>query len=198
MASAPARKVPCEKKWHTLLKIRKYYLAPNFVGGNKRISPHKKIVLYCTYFQAEPLTDAELARLAPNISSMTMRNIAVQRLGFTEDQVETLVDECRENKEGFVGKVLIRWRNRNISSGREVRICVFTYGIFSERGTEFPPVQLNLKYLNTGRARLIRKWLIQSVDTGQVSQTVFSIIHIFLVPWVLWISPMATGVTINH
>ena len=29
----------------------------------------------------------ELAQLAPRISSMTMRNIPVQRLGFTEDQV---------------------------------------------------------------------------------------------------------------
>ena len=68
----------------------------------------------------EPLTDAELARLAPKISSVTMQNIAVQRLGFTEDQVETSNDGCRKNKEGFVSKVLIKWRNRNATNSRKV------------------------------------------------------------------------------
>ena len=46
----------------------------------------------------EPLEDAELACLAGKISSMMMRNMAVQRLGFTEDQVETLIDQCGEIK----------------------------------------------------------------------------------------------------
>ena len=68
----------------------------------------------------EPLTDPELARLAPKISSVTMRNIAVKKLEFTEAQVETLNDECREYKEGFVSKVLIKWRNKNPTNSRTV------------------------------------------------------------------------------
>ena len=68
----------------------------------------------------EPLTDTELARLAPKISSVTMQNIAIQRLGFTKDQVETLNDGCWENKEGFVSKVLIKWRNKNATNSRKV------------------------------------------------------------------------------
>ena len=73
----------------------------------------------------EPLTDAELARLAPKISSMTMRNIAVDRLEFSEEEVETLIDECRDDKQSFVRKVLTRWRNRNFAESRQVNFSLF-------------------------------------------------------------------------
>ena len=74
-------------------------------------------------FQMKSLTDAELAQLAPKISSVTMRNIALQRLGFTEPEVETLSDECRENKQSFVCKILIMWRNKNHTDSRRVMFC---------------------------------------------------------------------------
>ena len=67
-----------------------------------------------------PLEDSELAQIAPNFSSMTMRNLAVQRLGFTEDQVKTLSDECGENKISFMTKILVRWRNKNSTNSRQV------------------------------------------------------------------------------
>ena len=72
----------------------------------------------------EPLTDAELARLAPKISSMTMRNIAVQQLEFSEEEVETLIDECRDDKQSFVRKVLTRWRNRNFAESTEAKFLI--------------------------------------------------------------------------
>ena len=50
------------------------------------------------YIQNMPLEDAELAQLASKISSLTMRNMAVQRMGFTDAEVETLSDECREKQ----------------------------------------------------------------------------------------------------
>ena len=71
-------------------------------------------------FQTEELKDAELARLAPKISSMTMRNIAVQGFGFTGDEVETMIDQYHENKEAFVFEVLRKWRNKTFSQSREV------------------------------------------------------------------------------
>ena len=68
----------------------------------------------------EPLTDAELARLAPKISSVTMLNIAVQRLGFTDAQVKTIIHQCWQDMERFVREILVRWRNRNATNSRKV------------------------------------------------------------------------------
>ena len=56
---------------------------------------------------------------------MTIRHIAVQRFGFTGDEVETLIDECRDNKETFVFKVLRKWSYKNYSQNREVRTIAF-------------------------------------------------------------------------
>ena len=72
------------------------------------------------YLQLEPLTDAELARIASKISSMTMRNLAVQRLGLSQDQVDTMVDECRENKQSLNRQILVKWRNMNAKDSRQV------------------------------------------------------------------------------
>ena len=68
----------------------------------------------------EPLTDTDLAQLAPKISSMKMRNIAVESLGFTEDQVETSIHECGQDMKSFVRQILINWRNRNPTNSRKV------------------------------------------------------------------------------
>ena len=84
------------------------------------LSERFEFTLSTILIQMKPLTDADLALLAPKISSVTMRNIAVQRLGISDAEVETLSDECRKNKESFVYQVLIRWRNGNISFAREV------------------------------------------------------------------------------
>ena len=65
----------------------------------------------------EPLTDADLAQLAPKISFRSMQSIAIQRLGFTEAQVESLVDGCREDTEKFRRQILVQWRNKNTGSG---------------------------------------------------------------------------------
>ena len=37
-----------------------------------------------------------------------------------------------------------------------------------------------------------------NVDTDQAALTVLDVIHGFGLPGVPWVSPMATGVTINH
>ena len=39
---------------------------------------------------------------------------------------------------------------------------------------------------------------IMFVDTDQAALTVLDVIHGFGLPGVPWVSPMATGVTINH
>ena len=70
--------------------------------------------------QMEPLTDAELARLAPKISSMTIRSIAVQRLEFTEDQIQTMIHQCWPDMESFTRGILVKWRNRDATNSRMV------------------------------------------------------------------------------
>ena len=70
----------------------------------------------------EPLTDADLARLAPKISFRSMQSIAIQRLGFTQAEVESLVDGCREDTEKFRRQILTQWRNKNATGSRRVRL----------------------------------------------------------------------------
>ena len=70
-----------------------------------------------------PLTDAELARLAPKISPRLMQSIAIKRLGFTEAKVESLEYECREDTEKFTRQILRQWRNKNGSGSRQVLYC---------------------------------------------------------------------------
>ena len=98
-----------------------------------RVRPVKPWLIRYNDSQIEVLGDTELARLAPKISSMTMRNFAVQRLGLTEQEVETISDECRENKESFKRRILVKWRNRNAQGSRKVnrlllKCIVLLYG----------------------------------------------------------------------
>ena len=48
------------------------------------------------------------------------------------------------------------------------------------------------------RLRLRQVVIIVCVDTDQAALTVLDVIHGFGLPGVPWVSPMATGVTINH
>ena len=59
--------------------------------------------------QNDALTDAVIARLASKLSSRELEHIAVQRLGFTEDEVTNLRSECHEDSNRFNRKILIRW-----------------------------------------------------------------------------------------
>ena len=68
----------------------------------------------------EVLTDGELARLAPKISSVNMQSIAVQQLGFTDAQVKTIIHQCWQDMESFVREILVRWRNRNATNSCKV------------------------------------------------------------------------------
>ena len=81
-------------------------------------------LLTLPFYQSEPLNDGELARLGAKLSSMAMRSIAIQRLGFTEDQVSTTIDECKENKEAFKRQLLVKWRNRSTKHTRQVSIAL--------------------------------------------------------------------------
>ena len=70
--------------------------------------------------QVEQLKDDELARLAPMISYQSMQSIALQRLGFTDAEISSLVAECRENTEKFNRQILLKWRNKNHEGSRQV------------------------------------------------------------------------------
>ena len=68
----------------------------------------------------EPLEDGELDRLAPKISYQSMQSISVQRMGFMEAEVSSLVAECRENTDKFNRQILLKWRNKNPKDNRQV------------------------------------------------------------------------------
>ena len=86
--------------------------------------------------QNDALTDAVIARLASKLSSRALEHIAVQRLGFTEDEVTNLRSECHEDSNRFNRKILIRWRNtsqRNTAQvdAKDSRITWKNRGILS-------------------------------------------------------------------
>ena len=67
-----------------------------------------------------PLEDGEIAQFAPKISFQSMQTIAIQRLGFSDAEVSSLVAECRENTEKFNRQILLKWRNKNHEGSRQV------------------------------------------------------------------------------
>ena len=66
------------------------------------------------------LEDDELSRLAPKISYQSMQSIAIQRLGFEDAEVSSLVAECHENTDKFNRQILLRRRNKNSEGSRQV------------------------------------------------------------------------------
>ena len=61
-----------------------------------------------------------MGEVAARVSSRAMRDLAVKRLGFTEAQVDTLLEESREDLQRFKRQVLIQWRNRSTLPTRQV------------------------------------------------------------------------------
>ena len=58
--------------------------------------------------------------LAGKISSTAMQIIAVQKLGISISEVETLESATRENQWMMKFKLLDRWKNRNRKNNRQV------------------------------------------------------------------------------
>ena len=70
-----------------------------------------------------PITDQELARIAQKMSCKKLKSTAVQYLGLTDDDLETMEDEHGSDKDGLKRNILRNWRNRNAGpNARVVRI----------------------------------------------------------------------------
>ena len=70
------------------------------------------------------LDESELMELAGVISSSDMQIIAVQKLGFKINEVETLESVAREKQQVMKFKLLDRWKNRDKKNNRQVVIFI--------------------------------------------------------------------------
>ena len=77
------------------------------------------------FLQMSPkLEESELMELAGVISSSDMQIIAVQKLGFKINEVETLESVTREKQQMMKFKLLDRWKNRDRKNNRQVSIFI--------------------------------------------------------------------------
>ena len=71
--------------------------------------------------ESKRLTDADLARLANNISSHDMEKLALKYLGFDNETMTTALYSHRENSHAFNKDMLGQWMNKNRDNSRQVR-----------------------------------------------------------------------------
>ena len=70
------------------------------------------------------LDESELMEMAGMISSSDMQVIAVQKLGFKINEMETLESSTREKQKMMKFKLLDRWKNRDKKNNRQVVIFI--------------------------------------------------------------------------